>query len=518
MQILGIDLGTTNSAVALVRAQGKPEMLPNRDGGYVTPSVVFFDGDQPVVGSAAKHSAILAPDSVAQLVKRQMGNPDWRFISESGREYRAEEISAIILRRLKDDAEAFCGKPFERAVITVPAYFQDAQRKATMDAGEMAGFIDVRIINEPTAAALAYGIGTEREERILVYDLGGGTFDVTVMNLAPKEIVVLASLGIRELGGTDWDNEIVTWLNEQFMAAGGPDLLADPQTLQDLRDRAEAAKVALSQMSQTKVALSASGCHQSIALTRDTFEDLTRSLLNQTKGVLDEAIEDSGLHWPELDKVLLVGGSTRMPAVARVVEEVTGKKPSRELHPDEVVALGAALRAAQFAAEHSASEAKGVSDGPSGIAETHATGIAEVTVTDVTAHSLGYVLLDDSGGLFNEVVVDRGTRLPCSVERVIYTSIEGQTKWNCQVNQGEERDLTYVTKVGEGIINFDGPKPRRHPLRTLFSYDDNGLVHIQAYDGVSGVFWGEVMISRTSNLGAADVAAGRSRVDNLAIG
>jgi molecular chaperone DnaK len=513
MKILGIDLGTTNSAVAVMQ-DGRAQILPNREGDYITPSVVFFEGDQPVVGAAAKHSAVLDPNNVVARVKRQMGNATWRAITDSG-EYRAEEISGLILKRLKEDAQAACdGETFGSAVITVPAYFQDAERKATMDAGSIAGLTVPAIINEPTAAALAYGIGKGREERVVVYDLGGGTFDVTVLHVTPDEITALATLGIRELGGADWDDELMKWLNEEFKKAVGADLFDDLQAEQDLRDRAEATKVSLSQLSQTRVALSAAGRHQSITITRDIFESITRGLLEQTRGVLEDAIEDAGLHWEEIDKVLLVGGSTKMPAVSKLVQEVTGKKPSRELHPDQVVALGAAIKGAGIAEEE---DRRRSSRGPTGIKAAAPTGIREVPVlNDITAHSLGYVLLDKTMEPYNEIVVERGSKLPCTVEGNVHTVADGSTGWLVKVTQGEERELAHVTLVGDGFVNYDTAKPAGYPIRTKFSYDENGLIHIQVFDGMTGGYFGEVRLTRTSNLSDDEVAAAKARLDSVA--
>jgi molecular chaperone DnaK len=512
MKILGIDLGTTNSAVALVQ-DGRPQVLPNREGDYITPSVVFFEGNRPIVGADAKHSAVLDPNNVVARVKRQMGNATWRAITDTG-EYRAEEISGFILKRLKEDAEVAYGESFGSAVITVPAYFQDAERKATIDAGSIAGLSVPAIINEPTAAALAYGIGNDREERVAVYDLGGGTFDVTVLHVTPDEITALSTLGVRELGGTDWDDELMKWLNEEFRKAGGPSLFDDLQSLQDLRDRAEATKMSLSQLSQTRVALSAAGKHQSIVVTRDIFESITRSLLEQTRGVLEDAIEDAGLEWAEIDKVLLVGGSTKMPAVTSLVEEVTAKKPSRELHPDQVVALGAAIKGASIADEEARSRRD--SRGLKGVKQTAPTGIREVPrLADITAHSLGYVLLDKTMTHYNEIMIERGSRLPCSVEGNPHVVLDGSPGWRVQVTQGEDRDLRQVTMVGEGFINYDTAKPAGYPLRTKFSYDENGLIHIQVFDGSTGKYFGEVRLTRTSNLSEDEIAAARARMESV---
>lgn len=339
-RVVGIDLGTTFSAIAIVNEHGRPEIIPNRDGEEITPSVVLFDGDAPIVGSIAKRGAVVNPLSVAQFVKRQMGVPTWSFRSSSGSKYSAEEISAIILKTLAEDAAVLLGGRVADAVITVPAYFDDAQRKATEDAGRMAGLNVLRIINEPTAAALAYGLDkAKREETILIYDLGGGTFDVTIMSIGAGRIDVRATGGDKNLGGFDWDNLIMTSLNEEFMAAGGPDLTEDPTLEQDLRDKAEIAKKTLSTRERTAVFLSGGGKTATIELTLERFQQLTRPLIERTGRIMQFVLEDAGTTWSQIDKVLLVGGSTRMKAVPALVESVSGKKPSCELHPDKVVAI-----------------------------------------------------------------------------------------------------------------------------------------------------------------------------------
>ena len=523
MKILGIDLGTTNSAVALVNAHGAPEMIANREGEYVTPSVIFFEDEQPVVGTAAKHSAPLDPENVVQLVKRQMGNPEWSFPTPGGRFYSAEELSALILRRLKEDAQEARREKFTHAVITVPAYFQDAQRIATKDAGEMAGLEVVRIINEPTAAALAFGVGTEQTGRIVVYDLGGGTFDVTVLDIAPGELKVLATGGDRSLGGVDWDDRIMGWLEEQFNQATGMPLPDDPRTEQDLRDRAEKAKHSLSSMSQTKVILSAGGHNEAIALSRAQFEELTSDLLERTRIILQDVVEDAGARWPEISKVLLVGGSTKMPAVARLIEEASRRPASREVHPDEAVALGAAIQGALIAAEMS-SERRPSSDSGRGGAGDAASGpeetaMVEVTITDVTAHGTGLELVNmETGALYNEVVLPRGSLLPSALDTTIYTIRDNQTVWVIKVTQGDDEDLRYVSAIGEGPVTFDGPKPRGYPLAVKFSYDRDGLIHVSVSDGQTGRYFGELKIKRESNLSDAERATSKNRISGMSLG
>jgi molecular chaperone DnaK len=525
VKILGIDLGTTNSAVALVNQHGLPEIIPNREGEYITPSVVFFDNDEAIVGRVAKRSAGLDPDNIVQHVKRQMGSSAWRFCPTGGGEYSPEAISSLILRRLKEDAETIRGETFTHAVISVPAYFADPERQATQDAAEMAGLTPVRIINEPTAAALAYGLDSvDKEELVIVYDLGGGTFDVSVLKVTPEDLVVLGTGGDRALGGVDWDNAIIEWLDDQFVAGGGATLLdedGDPSALQDLRDKAETAKHTLSQMRQTKIVLSSGGSHQTITLTRETFEEITADLLDRTETRTEIVLEEAGLRWPDISKVLLVGGSTKMPAVAEMLERVTGRAPSREVHPDEAVALGAAVQAALLAKTMEPSPGSpSFSGGPrsSGLDETE-TGIREVNIQDVTAHSLGVALLDEvSFQPYNNILIDRGTQVPARHEIDTFTMSDNQTHWSLKITQGEERDLKYVNVIGEGEINYDQPKPRGYPILLRMSYDVDGLIHAHVFDGRTKAPLGELRIQRESNLTRAEMDAIKRQVGGMTLG
>lgn len=515
MTVLGIDLGTTNSAMAVIGRHGSPEMVANREGQYVTPSVVFFDGDLPIVGASAKRSAALDPESVVQFVKRHMGEAGWSFSTSSGQSYSAEEVSALILRRMREDAETILGEAVAQAVISVPAYFGDAQRSATKDAGALAGLEVLRIVNEPTAAALAYGVEAAEEGTVVVYDLGGGTFDVTVLDVAPSKLEVRATGGDRNLGGLDFDNAIMNWLTEAFMAEGGEDLTDDPRAEADLRDKAEAAKMTLSSANQAKVVLSAGGRHQTVTLDRATFQSLTGHLLERTQVILEEVVENAGLRWGEVDKVLLVGGSTRMAAVAALVESVTGKKPSRELHPDEVVAMGAAIQGGLLAAQAGAAAGRFLPG--AGSAGAAGIDLVEVAITDVTAHGMGIAMLNSTRtGLVNEMILDRDSSLPCEVEIIRGTSVEGQATWTARITQGESENLDDVTVVGEGMIAFP-PRPAGHPMSIRFSYDLDGIIHVKLFDGQSAQFYGELNIARESNLSPDELVQKRERLLTLPV-
>lgn len=500
--VVGIDLGTTFSAIAYVNEHGKPEIIPNREGERITPSAVLFDGDAPVVGTIAKRSAVAHPLNVCQFVKRVMGDKGWRFLAGDDTEYSAEEVSAFILRRLKEDAETTLDCAIRDAVITVPAYFNDAQRKATQDAGTIAGLNVLRIVNEPTAAALAYGVGREQEEHtVMVYDLGGGTFDVTLLRVAPKEIDVLATSGDKNLGGFDWDNKIMVYLNEQFQKQGGTDLIEDLGTQQELRDKAEIAKKTLSSRDNTKVFLSAFGKDVTVNLSREVFEEITGDLLDRTETLMQMTLEDSGLTWASLDRMLLVGGSTRMKAVSGLVERVSGRKPSFELHADEVVAVGAALLGGILQKE--ASEVK----------PAHLDGLPAVSITDVNSHSLGIVAVDArTGSLYNSVILRKDTKIPTRASNTYATITDNQTEIEVEVTEGEEEDLEYVHIIGRGTMHIP-PYSKGAPIEVFFHYDNDGIIHVTVLDTTSKKQLGELHIERQSNRTASEIDEMRNRLE-----
>jgi len=511
--IVGIDLGTTFSAIAAVNGSGYPEIIPNREGERITPSVVLFDGGNPIVGTLAKQSAGQAPLNVVQFVKRQMGNPSWRFRTEEGESFSAEEIAAIILRRLKEDAEVALGQPVTEAVVTVPAYFDDAQRKATQDAGKIAGINVRRIINEPTAAALAYAFDAVRhavtkdgdgqiklaEQHVLVYDLGGGTFDVTIMRIGRDGVDVIATGGDKNLGGFDWDNELMGVLNEAFKTQTGLDLLDDPSWEQQLREKAEIAKKTLSSRDKATVLLAGGGKTASLVVTREQFESAKASLLKRTSSIMGFVLEDSGLNWDAVDAVLLTGGSTRMRAVSTMIERVTGKKPSCELHPDEVVAMGAAIQGILLGSDRSES-----------------TTLPVVRAKDVNSHSMGIVALNEDGRQANSIVLNKNTPIPCEASDRFYTVEDDQTALQVQVTEGEDTDLNYVKIVGDGEMAIP-PYPSESPIDVHFSYDHDGIIHVRVFD-VTGQKWlGELHIQRTSNLNDQDVEEKRLKLSQREI-
>ncbi|MGA9174361.1 MAG: Hsp70 family protein [Thermoactinomyces sp.] len=505
-RVVGIDLGTTYSAIAIVNNYGKPEILTNREGERITPSVVLFDNRDVIVGSIAKRSAVASPFNVVQFVKRQIGDKSWKFRTENSEDFTPEEISAMILRRLKEDAETLLNEKIEDAVITVPAYFDDAQRKATQDAGRIAGLNVLRIINEPTAAALAYGLDKmHQEQNLLVYDLGGGTFDVTIMNLSPKGLRVLSTGGAKNLGGFDWDNAVMNYLNEEFKKQGGIDLLEDPMLEQDLRDKAEIAKKTLSVRDRTNVFLSANGLNTSVTLTRTKFDEITAHLLARTQKIMEFVLEDAQLEWKDIDKVLLVGGSTRMRQVPAMIERVTGIKPSLDVNPDEVVAMGAAIQGTILHVKQGKADAQLARVFP------------VVNVQDVNSHSMGVVALDEDGREFNSIVLKKDTAIPCKVSGHYTTTVDHQSRLHLQITEGEYSELDYVKIVGEGMINLP-QYPKGAPLEVIFEYDSDGIIHITVIDSTRGTRLGELQIERTSNLTEAEVIEKRRRVAQLAIG
>ena len=475
---VGIDLGTTNSVVAHRNAYGRPEVIANREGQPVTPSVIYFGADPPAVGQEAKEWARLGNDEIASFFKPHMGSPTYR-LHFHGRDYDAAALSALVLGRLKADAEARLGEPVDRAVITVPAYFADAQRKATIDAGRLAGLDVLRIINEPTAAALAYGLQkTGADETVLIYDLGGGTFDVTVARIAPDEVAVLATAGDHDLGGKNWDDRIATYLAERFAADTGVDPLDDPVALNELLDRAERAKWALSDRSSTRISLQLGARRQSYELTRAEFEGMTSPLMDRTRRLTEEALGEAGLDWRTLTGVLLVGGSTRMPMVRQYVAGMAGQAPRAGVNVDEVVALGAAMQAAmEVGAE--------VKDA----AAPKFTLAGARRVVDVMSHSLGAVAVSPDGSAYvNDIVVRRNLPIPAENTRRYMHATHGgaNTKLEVYMTQGESPRPLDCAVLGKYVFSGIQPTDAEVPVDVGISYDANGVVQVRAVQRDTG--------------------------------
>jgi molecular chaperone DnaK len=511
---IGIDLGTTYSAAARVNEAGRPELLVNRDGDRLTPSVVLFSDEQPIVGTMALRSVSTSPLDVVQFVKRSMGDPAWRFETSGGRAYRPEEISAIILKRLKDDAELALGGEVTDAVITVPAYFDDGPRRATMDAGRIAGLNVRRVLNEPTAAALAYGIEREIKGTVLVFDLGGGTFDVTVLTVDGAEFNVLATHGDRNLGGFDFDNLLMRLLDERFQAAGGPSLLDDPVAESDLREKAEIAKRSLTTVDQARVVLATGGVSKVVTVARTEFEDATSSLLSRTRDVAEMVLADAARDWSKLDHVLLAGGSTRMPMVAAMLTAAGAPEPARAVNPDEVVVLGAAVQAHLVETE-SATREPGRA-----LVPVLASAVARPRVRDVTSQGLGAIAVRRGGrgadDVENVVIIPANTQIPAKQSQVFETIEANQTRLKVEVTQGDDDDPAYVRAIGEQTFEIPA-YPAGAPFEVVYAYDVDQTVFIEVHDKTSGRQIGTFRVTNVATMGDAEVAQAADRMRLLDI-
>ncbi|HHW07884.1 MAG TPA: molecular chaperone DnaK [Clostridia bacterium] len=459
-KIIGIDLGTTNSCVAVMEG-GEPVVIPNAEGARTTPSVVAFTKDgERLVGQVAKRQAITNPDRTIISIKREMGTD--HKVRIDGKDYTPQEISAMILQKLKADAEAYLGEQVTKAVITVPAYFTDSQRQATKDAGRIAGLEVLRIINEPTAAALAYGLDKEEDQTILVFDLGGGTFDVSILEIGDGVFEVKATSGNNRLGGDDFDQRIIDYLVAEFKKSHGVDLSKDKMAMQRLKEAAEKAKIELSSVLSTNInlpfitATEAGPQHLDITLTRAKFEELTADLVDKTLGPTRQALADAGLKPGDIDKVILVGGSTRIPAVQEAIRKYIGKDPHKGINPDECVAIGAAIQAGVLGGE-----------------------VKDVVLVDVTPLSLG---IETLGGVFTKLI-ERNTTIPTSKSQIFTTAADNQTSVEIHVLQGERAMAADNKTLGRFSLDGIPPAPRGIPqIEVKFDIDANGIVHVSAKD------------------------------------
>ena len=482
-KIIGIDLGTTNSCVAVMEG-GEAVVIPNPEGNRTTPSVVAFSQNgERLVGQIAKRQAVTNPDHTVISIKRDMGTD--KKVKIEGDEFTPQEISAMILQKLKSDAESYLGTEVKQAVITVPAYFSDSQRQATKDAGRIAGLEVLRIINEPTAASLAFGIDkADKDQKIMVYDLGGGTFDVSILDIGDGVFEVLATSGNNKLGGDDFDQKIIDYLVAEFKKSNGIDLSSDKMAMQRLKEAAEKAKIELSGVQQTQINLpfitadSTGPKHLDITLSRSKFEELIRDLVESTSGPVNQALKDAGITSSDLHKVLLVGGSTRVPAVQELVKRLTGKEPDKGINPDECVAIGAAIQG-------------GVLSGD----------VKDLVLLDVTPLSLG---IETYGGVFTKLI-ERNTTIPTKKSQVFSTAADGQTSVEIHVLQGEREMAAYNKTLGRFQLTGIPAAPRGVPqIEVTFDIDANGIVHVSAKDMATGNEQ-NVAITASSNLSDADI-------------
>lgn len=501
--VYGIDLGTTNSAIAVYEYE-EVRLIKNMDGFEITPSAVFFPGvdgegnDEPIVGFQAKNMAAASPEQVVQFVKRMMGchGNAYNFSAPSGKEYTPEMISALILRKICQDAEQFEGKgAVKDVVITVPAYFDDARRVATKQAGEIAGLNVLRVFNEPTAAAIAFGAEQWTEGKVLVYDLGGGTFDVTVMEVNGGNFDVIATGGDPQLGGVNFDQKLMGLILRQLKEAGCEIDDEDDSLMADIREKAEKTKIQLSNVESARPVFTARGKIYRLEITREAFEAESEELVRRTRFLLENVLKDKGLTWADIDHLLVVGGSTRMPMVRKLLEKLSGKEILYKVDPDTAVAKGAAIFASTLRA------ADGQPEGEAGENREN-----RIVVSDVTSQSLGIVALDsaDRKKKVNTIIIPHNTKIPVKRSELFKTVCDNQTRIEVQVTEGDDTELEYVNIIGSSILTMP-PYPEGAPLEVIYAYDPDQTIYIEVIDKTANQSLGTFEIDRAANLTAAEV-------------
>lgn len=501
--IYGIDLGTTNSAIAVYENE-KARIIRNLEGQEATPSVVYFTGtdsegnDETVVGLEAKNAAAEDPDHVVQFIKRFMGNLSlgYTVTAPSGKRYTPEMISALILRKLCRDAEAYEGEGAVRdVVITVPAYFDDAARTATKQAGEIAGLNVLRVLNEPTAAAIAFGLDSSQEGRVLVYDLGGGTFDVTVMEIRGGQFEVLATGGNHQLGGMNFDQKILELLLRQLEESGCQVDLDDEAFMRDLRERAEKTKVQLSSVKTVRPSVSVGGKAYRLSITREDFEAASQILMEQTRIIAEDTLAQAGLTWADIDHLLVTGGSTRMPMVKNLLQTLSGKEITYKVNPDLAVAEGAAIFAAALAGEEES-----------------------ISILDVTSQSLGIITVDTEHDRrrVNTIIIPHNTKIPARNAQTVYTLEDQQASLLIEVTEGDDPDVEYVKIIAEQTLSIP-PHPANSPVEVIFAYDADQTIDIELIDQTEGKSLGHIKIDRSANLTQDQVSDAEAIVRNIAV-
>lgn len=525
---VGIDLGTTFSAVAVIDEKGNPQIIPNQLGETTTPSVVLFGKGKPIIGSTAKKKSMADPNNYEAFVKRHMGEKTYAFTNKDGESFRPEEISALILSRLKEDAEAYMGDSIEGAVITVPAYFADPQRQATKDAATAAGLKVLDMINEPTAAAIAFGISKDisGEQTVMIYDFGGGTFDVSILKIDENNIQVLATNGDHKLGGYDIDKAIYDYVVEEA-SDEGVDIESDVKAKQSLMIAAETAKKELSSADETDICIYVKGEEYETTITREQFEeDIADGILDTTLSIMCRAMEEANLTYSQIDKILLVGGSTRIPIIRKMLEEETGITPSNEVHPDEAVAIGAAFHAVDVAKQMAEGTFKTEASAdpayqpPVKVDEKDVPDLDKnYNFQDVTSHAIGIVTWDsDLEKEVNSIILPKNTPIPAEFKGEYCTSVEYQEQIELRVTSGEFENLDYVTIIGNATLKVR-PRAKHVPISVTVSCDRDAILHVRARDMDENIDLGEITINRDkNNMTEEEVKQATTRIHKLNIG